>query len=100
MIIYNVTVKIEDEVEEDWLQWMQDEHIPDVMDTGLFEDYRLCRLLLDEDDGTSYAIQYFCKNMEQLEKYQEEHAEVLQQEHHQKYKDQYVAFRTLLEVID
>lgn len=100
MIIYNVTIKIDEEVEEDWLHWMKNHHIPDVMETGLFEGYKLCRLLLEEEEGNSYAIQYFCKSMEELEKYQEEYAEALQQEHTERYKDRFVAFRTLLEVLE
>jgi hypothetical protein len=41
MILYNVTVKIEADAQEDWLQWMKSTHIPDVMDTGLFLGYRI-----------------------------------------------------------
>ena len=36
MIIYNVTVKIDTNQYEDWLNWMKSEHIPKVMATGFF----------------------------------------------------------------
>ena len=36
MIIYNVTVNVDEDVLSQWLRWMSENHIPDVMKTGLF----------------------------------------------------------------
>ena len=36
MIIYNVTVSVEESIKTDWLDWMKTEHIPEVMATGVF----------------------------------------------------------------
>ena len=98
-IIYNVTVNIDDSVHEEWLQWMKEKHIPDVMKTGCFLDNRICRILVDEESGTSYSIQYTCESMNKLKEYQEKHAPRLQKEHSERYKDKFVAFRTLLEIL-
>ena len=101
MILYNVTVKINATLEEEWLKWMKEVHIPDVMNTGLFSSHKICKILFEEEDGgVTYAFQYFCENMGAFEKYQAEHAAALQKEHTERYKDQYVAFRTLMEVIE
>jgi hypothetical protein len=52
MIVYNVTVKVDLAVAEDWLAWMKTEHIPEVLATGMFISYRMLRILNDEDpDG-------------------------------------------------
>lgn len=99
MIIYNVTINIEDDVREEWLQWMKESHIPKVMKTGLFIENRICKLLSETEVGTTYAIQYTCKSMDDYTTYQQEHAPRLQQEHTQRYKDRFVAFRTLLEIV-
>ena len=99
MILYNVTVSIDYSVEDEWLKWMKKVHIPDVMKTGLFIEYKLCRILAEEHGGASYSIQYFCKDQKTYDKYQLEHAEKLQAEHNAKYQGNFVAFRTLLEVI-
>ena len=40
MIIYNVTVSVEESIKKDWLTWMQDVHIPEVMATGIFQNHR------------------------------------------------------------
>ena len=98
-IIYNVTVKIDLSSHEDWITWMQEKHIPDVMATGYFNSYKLSKILYtDESDGITYAIQYLCNSIGDLEDYQKNCAAQLQKEHTDRYKDKYVAFRTLLEV--
>ena len=58
MIIYNVTVKVDNSIAGAWLDWMKKEHIPDLMRTGLFLDYRLSKLLeQDETEGITYTVQ-------------------------------------------
>jgi hypothetical protein len=49
MILYNVTVNIDPEVHEDWLNWMKNTHIPDVLNTGMFIDNRFLRVLNTEE---------------------------------------------------
>lgn len=100
MILYNVTVNIENAVADEWLQWMKEVHVPDVMRTGMFIQNTIFRILADEDSGgKSYSVQYTCDSMEQYEEYREKYATALQAEHTQKFKDRFVAFRTLLELV-
>lgn len=99
MIIYNITIKIDPAVEEDWVKWMVDKHIPDVMATGLFLRYSFQRILQSVDPENTYAIQYFLESSKQLHQYQVKHAKALQTEHTERYKDKFVAIRTLLELL-
>ncbi len=99
MIIYNVTVNIENDVHDEWLQWMKTKHIPDVMATGYFIEQKLCRVLVEEEQGKTYSFQYTAKNMENVQEYIDNHAPRLRKEVTDKYGDKFVAFRTLLEVI-
>ena len=100
MYIYNVTVNIDGAVHDDWLQWMKSVHIPDVLATGIFLDNRLCQVMVEEEQGITYSIQYRLKNLEDLERYQKEHAPRLQAEHGARYRDKFVAFRTILRIED
>lgn len=102
MIIYNVTVNIDEEVASSWLKYMVERHIPDVMSTGCFEKYVLCNLLTrqSDEDGLTYTIQYYCENMEKYNLYSEKYSPALQQEHSALYGGKFVAFRSLMEVID
>ncbi|MFT5165827.1 MAG: hypothetical protein ACI8P3_001057 [Saprospiraceae bacterium] len=89
------------DLEAEWLQWMKETHIPDVMNTGLFVDQKTCKLLHEEEDGgVTYALQYFCKDMDTFLEYQKNHSKALQADHASRYKDKYVAFRTLMEIIE
>jgi hypothetical protein len=101
MFIYNVTVKIDHAIQADWLEWMREQHIPDVMKTGQFQSHRLCKLMeQDESDGLTYAIQYLATSMSHVFTYQEKFAKKLQAEHTERYAGKFVAFRTLLRIIE
>lgn len=100
MIIYNVTVSIDETVHEEWLQWMRTTHIPDVMSTGLFLESRISRIHAEEQGGKTYAIAYLAESMELLELYQREHAPRLQKEHSERYAGRFAAFRTFMEVVE
>lgn len=99
MIIYNVTVKIEKDVADEWVRWMKKEHVPDLMRTGLFLDYRLCRLLeQDESEGKTYTVQYFCDSMEHYNTYINEYAQKMRDKGHQRFGNKFIAFRTVMAV--
>jgi len=101
MIIYNVTVNINTDVESQWFKWMKEIHIPDVMATGYFNANRFLRLVneVPEADGTTYAIQYIAENMDQLNNYMEKESARLQKHALQKFPNQFVSFRTILEEV-
>ncbi|MBS1763734.1 MAG: DUF4286 family protein [Bacteroidetes bacterium] len=100
MFIYNVTINIDNDVADEWLLWMTQKHIPDVLKTGCFTEHRILRVLADEESGgKTYSVQYFFDTMQDIETYESCYAAELRDEHTQKYKDKFVAFRTLLHVI-
>ena len=100
MIIYNVTVNIEDSVHDDWLIWIK-QHIPKVLATGKFDGATFSKVLVEEDmGGQTYSIQYKSYSREALDKYYQEDADALRQEGLKKFADKMLAFRTELEVID
>lgn len=100
MILYNVTVNIDDSVHDEWLEWMRSKHIPDLLSTGLFTESKLYRIRTEnEEEENTYSIQYFLRSMDDYKIYQKEYAEKLQFEHTEKFKDKFVAFRTIMELV-
>lgn len=99
MILYNVTVSIDPNVHDEWLDYMRSTHIPEVLKCGLFIDNKICRVHAEEEGGLTYAIQYLLRNWEDYHRYQKEFAPALQQDHSQRYAGKFAAFRTVLEVI-
>ena len=100
MIIYNVTSNIHDSIHEEWLQWMQHTHIPEMIATGKFTKARLVKVLIDEEmGGTTYSVQFYTDSKATLEKYYEEDADRLRQATRTLFGDNIVSFRTELQLI-
>ncbi|UJH68681.1 DUF4286 family protein [Allomuricauda sp. SCSIO 65647] len=101
MYIYNVTINIDDSVHDQWLDWMRDEHIPDMLATGKFTAAKMCRVMVDEEmGGTTYSIQYTSKDKDTLSSYYKEDADRLRNEGVTRFANKFVAFRTELELIN
>ena len=100
MIIYNVTIKTNAEITQDWLNWMKSEHLQEMMQTGLFLDYKLHRLLEQDDDGcATFVVQYHCENIDKYQEYIDQHATVMRAKGHQKFGNKFIGFRSLMEVL-
>ena len=101
MIIYNVTINIDETVHQEWLDWMNTKHIAQVMNTGLFTAAKMSKVLVEEQmGGLTYSIQYTCESIKKVDEYKAKFAAELQEEHTKKFKGKFVAFRTLLEVVN
>lgn len=100
MIIYNVTINIHESVHNQWMIWMQEKHIKDVLATEKFTSAKMVKVLIEEEmGGTTYSIQYTTDSKETLEKYYQEDAPRLREEGLRLFGDKMLAFRTELELI-
>lgn len=102
MVAYNVTINVHDSVQEEWVKWMKKTHLPQVMATGMFTSYAMFKLLTRQDDeeGTTFVIQYFCNEISDYERYKTEFAPALQQETQKLFAGKFHAFRTLMERVE
>lgn len=101
MIIYNVTIKVADAIAAAWLEWMQQEHIPEVIATGCFTHATVLRLLeVDDTEGPTYAIQYFAESRALYNLYIEKHAPTMRQKGYEKWGDGFIAFRSVMQVVN
>lgn len=100
MVIYNVTTNVSWAVHDAWLQWMQQKHIPQVLQTGCFSESKILRLLeIDEKEGPTYAIQYHAPTIEDYRNYIEQYAVSFRQEIHERWGDRIISFRSVMEVL-
>ena len=101
MIVYNVTVKIEFSIMEEWLKWLKSEHIPDIINTECFTKATIFRLLeVDETEGPTYAIQYFAESKSLYNSYIQNHAEEMRKKGTAKWGGKFIAFRSVLQIVD
>ena len=92
MIIYNVTIKVDESI--------LNEHIPHVMNTNCFVDYKVVRLLeVDDIDGPTYAIQYYAQSKSDYNRYIEIYASKMRQVSFEKWGERFIAFRSVMEVV-
>lgn len=101
MIIYNVTVNVDESIHDSWVEWMRKKHIKDVLNTGKFASARFVKVLVDESmGGVTYATQYVAYDREHLDSYLSEDAPKLREEGLKLFADKMLAFRTELEIIE
>jgi hypothetical protein len=101
MLIYNVTIKITDSIHHEWLTWMKEKHIPEVLGKNCFTECRMVRLLdIDDSDGPTYAMQYSANTREDYERYIEVYSPSLRKDLIDKWGNNFVAFRSLMEVVN
>jgi hypothetical protein len=101
MIVYNITNKVMHEIVSEWIDWQKQEHIPDIMASGLFSEYRFFRLLdQEEEEGITFVIQYFALSKENYQRYIDDHAPALREKALRKWGHQFIAFRTVMEVVN
>ena len=100
MIYYNVTINIHESVHDQWLHWMQNKHIKEVLATGKFTSARLVKVLVEEEmGGITYSVQYTTDSKETLQQYYDQNAPRLREEGIRLFGDKMLTFRTELELV-
>jgi len=101
MLAFNVTIKVNWSIADAWIEWLCKEHIPEVMATKLFDEYRIYRLLeQDDEEGPTYTIQYFTSSQERYLIYMQSYAMPLRQKALDKWGDLFIAHRSIMQLVD
>ena len=87
MIIYSVTIRVKTDISDEWLQWMQGVHIPNMLNTGYFNSYKIFKILVPETeaDFIVYRVNYELDSFEKYSEYAQKEANRLQREAIEKY---------------
>lgn len=100
MYIYNVTINIQEDIHEEWVNWMKTEHIPDMLNTKKFSKALMSRVMVKEElGGITYSVQYTTQSREMLQSYYEENSAELRSKS-RPYEGKFVAFRTEMMVVE
>lgn len=101
MFIYNVTIKLEESIHEQWLDWMLNQHIPEMVATGCFTEGKALRLLeIDDEEGPTYAIQFTAESKANYNRYIEKFATEMRQRSFDKWGNRFIAFRSVMQVVN
>jgi len=99
MLLYNETIILEDTAEKEWLQFMEEQHLPDMMETDLVVSNRTLRVIDSPNEGATYCVQYIFENMIKYEQFLEKNASAIHNRLNEKFKNRFVAYRTLMEFL-
>ncbi len=101
MLIFNTTYKVPSVINELWLDWISEQHIPFMLQSGSFSKTQVAKIVGSEDEeGTSYAVQFHIVDMDSLMNWHKENAVKFQNNCASKFGNQVSFFSTVLEIID
>lgn len=101
MILFSLTVNIDNEIEAEWLEWMRQTFIPNIWLTGLFDEKRFLRLISnDEQGGLTYSLQLTIENLSKYGEFEKHHLQDFRGMLYGKYAGRLVDFHTILEKVD
>lgn len=100
MILYNITIIMDDEIHNEWLTWIKSKQIPEVMNTGCFVSNRLLKVVDSPNEGVTYCIQYISDSIEKLNEFRQNHDSLVQANSPVQFNNKFVAFPTVMEFID
>jgi hypothetical protein len=99
MFLYNITYNLEQEIENEWKDWIRGIYLPKLMATGYFEDYKIYKLLNVAEDGITYSVQLFSSDLWKIEKYLEKEAPELLADQNQRFRYKHVAYMTVFQEV-
>jgi hypothetical protein len=100
MYIYNVTINVDESIHDQWINWMQSIHIPEVLATGKFTKALMSEVLVKEDmGGITYSIQYTSASRELLLSYYQQDAPRLREAIDKEFGNKFGIFRTEMKIV-
>lgn len=102
MIIYAVTSEVEAPAAAEWLAWMRETHVPEVLATGCFTRCRIAELEEPASPAgyVTFVFEYEAPTAELLARYREQFAPALRQSATARYGAVVRATRTVRRVIE
>lgn len=101
MIIYIITTTIKNELEREWLEWVREVRIPEILNTGYFNSHQMYKVKLPTnlEGETTYVVQYQCDSLDKYSAYAENDSKRLQAGYPPKFIGKVTTARTVLESV-
>ena len=100
MLLYNITYLVPEQLSDNWLKWMKNDHVPRIMGTNLFEKNTLLQLInVDEQDGKTYALQLYIISELKFDEYEKKFEPALRSDAKQVWGEQILSFMTLMRIV-
>lgn len=100
MILYNVTIILDIEIQNKWLNWVQKDQIPRILETGNFVSSRLLKVLDSPNEGATYCVQFIANSIQNVYDFKQKHGQFLEALTPEFFNNKHVIFATAMEFID
>ena len=101
MIIYNTTINVNDNIVDKFINWIKQEYIPKIIDTKLFIDVNLFKVLIEEEmGGITFSLQHSMKRMDDYNEFNEKYFSKFDKMFHDKFTNNYVSFSSFLQKVE
>ncbi len=100
MYIYNITFQVSPEIEKEWLDFLKQKFIPQMLASGVLQSALTSKIVATGDSGTSYSVQFKTKDKYTLDKFLKEEFDAVFEKFYLKFAPKMVFFATELDVLD
>lgn len=100
MILYNITVILEETIEAEWLKWINQFFVPEALSGNLLVSNRILKVLDSPNEGVTYCLQFIADDIAKYNQFKETQSPALLESHTLKFKNQAVSFSTVMEFIN
>ena len=99
MILYLIHIDVQKNIDKDWLLWMKNEHVPEIMDLKIFQKNEIWKIKNDSKKYNSYYIKYYTESLDYYKLYEKKYAIEMKKKHSIKYKNNFNVKREILQLI-
>lgn len=100
MPVCNISFQIEPNAETLWKAWMQDQFIPNCMETACFKEFQFYELEVEATQAPTYTLQLYALSKESLEQYRSKHAADLLYKLHHTWGEQCFHFSSFMQIVN
>lgn len=101
MIVFNTTFHVDENIQEDFIEYMLKEFIPMSTESGLLTYPRLAKVFgMNEDEGASFAMEFQVADIEVLDRWKSEESNKVFNLLMERFEDKMIGFSTLMQTID
>ena len=101
MLFFNTTYKVATSRNQEGRNWMNDSHIPLILQSEIFSKPQIAKVIGSEDEGgLSFSVQFHIADMNTLMNWHQINATTFQNNCHSKFGNEVIFFTTVLELID
>lgn len=99
---FSVSILVNHSVEQDWIKWMKDIHIKEIIETKCFKKAQFCKVHHEtkQEGATNYNVVFFADSQQDIIHFYDKYDKDFQKKVFDLYQQNVIFFRTELEFVE